>query len=151
MSAGLTLLPARRKGKERAHMVSVTFYGARGGVPGQNSIGHSHWMKCIISKFQRQKPFPCRVLTEGQGQWAKLCCRLISDSIIRLFYFTPRCLVGVTPCTRKAQKELYKRRQQQIGDKDVSFIFFLYFLGSTIIRRVREFTLNIIEMVESPS
>ena len=65
----------------------------------------------------------CGVLTESQGQWAKLCCLLISDSIIRLFYFTPRWLVGVTPCPRKSQKELYKRRQQQIGDEDVSFIF----------------------------
>ena len=44
---------------------------------------------------------------EGQGQWEKLCCRLISDSIIRLFYFTQRWLVGVMPCPRKAQKELY--------------------------------------------
>ena len=52
VSAGLTLLPARRKGKERASMVSAAFYGARGGVPGQNSIGHSHWRKCIISKLQ---------------------------------------------------------------------------------------------------
>ena len=49
--------------------------------------------------------------TEGQGQRAKLCSGLISDSIFRLFYFTPRWLVGVTPCPRKSQKELYKRRQ----------------------------------------
>ena len=58
VSAGLTLLPARRKGKEKVSMVSAAFYGARGGVPGQNSIGYSHWMKCIISKLQRQKQFP---------------------------------------------------------------------------------------------
>ena len=55
VSAGLTLLPTRRKCNERASMVSTAFYGARGGVPGQNSIGHSHWMKCIISKLQWQK------------------------------------------------------------------------------------------------
>ena len=30
----------------------------------------------------------CGVPTEGQGQRAKLCCCLVSDSIIRLFYFT---------------------------------------------------------------
>ena len=42
VSAGLNLLPARRKGKERSSMVSAAFYGARGGVPWQNSIGHSH-------------------------------------------------------------------------------------------------------------
>ena len=58
VSADLTLLQARRKGKERAGMISAAFYDARGGVLGQNSIGHSHWMKCIISKFQRQKQFP---------------------------------------------------------------------------------------------
>ena len=38
MSTGLNLLSTRRKGKERASMVSAAFYGARGGVPGQNSI-----------------------------------------------------------------------------------------------------------------
>ena len=26
-----------------------------------------------------------------------LCYRFLSDSILRLFYFTPRCLVDVTP------------------------------------------------------
>ena len=52
VSAGLNLLPARRKGKERSSIVSAAFYGARGGVPGQNSIGHSHWMKCLISNFK---------------------------------------------------------------------------------------------------
>ena len=35
MSVGLTLLPARRKEKERASMVSTAFYGARGDVPGR--------------------------------------------------------------------------------------------------------------------
>ena len=34
----------------------------------------------------------------------KLCCRLISDSIMRLFYFTPRWLVGVTPRTKRPKK-----------------------------------------------
>ena len=55
----------------------------------------------------------CGVSTEGQGQgqMAKLYSCLISYSIIRLFYFTPCWLVGVKPCPRKAQKELYKRRQ----------------------------------------
>ena len=48
---------------------------------------------------------------------------LVSDSIMRLFYFTPRWLVNVTPGTRKAQKELYERRQQYIGDEDDYFIF----------------------------
>ena len=65
----------------------------------------------------------CRVPTEVQGKRAKLCCRLISDFIIRVFYFTPLWQVGVMPCPRKSQKELYKRKQQQIGDEDVSFIF----------------------------
>ena len=51
---------------------------------------------------------------------------------------------------KKAQKELYERMQQQIGDEDVFFKFFLYFLGSTTIQRVKEFFRNTIEMVESP-
>ena len=45
LSTGLTLLLARRKRKEMASMVSAAFYVARGSVPGQNSIGHSHRMK----------------------------------------------------------------------------------------------------------
>ena len=35
-------------------MVSAAFYGDWEGVPGQNGMGRSHWMKCIISKFQWQ-------------------------------------------------------------------------------------------------
>ena len=58
----------------------------------------------------------------GRGQ-GKLCYRFLSDFIPRLFYFTPRCFVDVTPRTRKAHKELYERRQQQIGDEDVLFYF----------------------------
>ena len=47
-----------KRKKERASMVSTAFYGARGGVTGQNRIDHFHWMKCIISKLQRQEEFP---------------------------------------------------------------------------------------------
>ena len=50
--------------------------------------------------------------------------------------------------TKKAWKLIegitYERRQQQIGDEDVSLIFFLYFLGSTTIQWVREFSMNTI-------
>ena len=66
-----------------------------------------------------------------------------------LFY--PTLASWCNSLNKKGSKESYERRQQQIGDKDVSFIFFLYFLGSTIIPWVREFSLNTIEMVESPS
>ena len=41
---------------------------------------------------------------------AKLCCRLISDSVIRLFYFTPRWLVGVTLCPRKSKKRNIQKK-----------------------------------------
>ena len=61
-----------------------------------------------------------------QRSRGKLCRRLICDSILRLFHFTPRCLVDVTPRTRKAQKELYERRQQQIGDEAILFYFPLF-------------------------
>ena len=43
----------------------------------------------------------------------KLYYRFLSDSIRTLFYFTPHCLVDVTPWTRRPQKELYERRQRQ--------------------------------------
>ena len=51
------LAVSQEERKREDERVSAAFYGARGGVPGQNSIGHSRWMKCIISKFQRQKQF----------------------------------------------------------------------------------------------
>ena len=50
-----------------------------------------------------------------------------------------------------AVKELCERRRpQQIGDKDIFYIFPL-FLGSTTIHWLRKFFLNTNEMVESPS
>ena len=59
VSAGLTKLRAqrneKRKERERTSVVSAAFYGVRVGVPGQNDMGRSHWMKCMISIFQWQK------------------------------------------------------------------------------------------------
>ena len=77
----------------------------------------------------------------------RLCCCLISDSILRFFYFYPTLTCWCNSLNKKAQKELYERRQQ-IGDED---FFFLYFLSSTTIQWVREFSLYTTEMVESPS
>ena len=60
---------------------------------------------------------PCIAITNimesgvGQGQAVLL---FLFDSILRLFYFTPRCLVDETPWTRKAQ---------QIGDENDFFKF----------------------------
>ena len=52
----------------------------------------------------------------------------------------------------KAVKELYeRRRQQQIGDEDIVYIFPLFLGSSTTIHQVRKFSLNTIEMIESPS
>ena len=67
---------------------------------------------------------------------------------IILFY--PTLASWCDSLNKKGPKELYERRQQQIGDEDIYFIFFLYFLGSTTIQWVSEFSLNTIEMVESP-
>ena len=56
-------------------------------------------------------------------------------SCVAVWYLTPfggyfilpqSCFVDVTPRTRKAQKELYERRQQQIGDEYVLFYFPLF-------------------------
>ena len=66
---------------------------------------------------------------EGHGQRAKLRCRLISDSIFWLFYFTPTWLVGVTLGQESPKRIIQKIRQQQIRDKDVSFILsFIYWV-----------------------
>ena len=46
----------------------------------------------------------------GRGQ-GKLCCHLISDSIRRLFYFTLKLSCWCNSLNKKAQKELYERRQ----------------------------------------
>ena len=35
-----------------AKQFPLPFYGAQGGVPGQNGMGRSHWMKCMISVWQ---------------------------------------------------------------------------------------------------
>ena len=84
----------------------------------------------------------------GQGQ-AVLPFDIWLHSEVILFY--PMLSSWCISLNKKAQKELYERRQQQIRDEDISFIFFLYFLGSTTIQWVKEFSLNTIEMVESPS
>ena len=52
--------------------------------------------------------------------------------------------------TKPNQKELYKRRQQHIGDEDIFFIFPL-FPGFNNYSMEKEFSLNTFEMVESPS
>ena len=53
---------------------------------------------------------------------------------------------------KETQKELYERRQQRIGDEDVFFLIYFSFISwiSTTLQWVREFSLNTIEMVESP-
>ena len=55
-----------------------------------------------------QLHFAGKLVGSGRGQ-GELCCRLISDSILRLFYFTPRCLVDVTPWTRRPKKIIRKK------------------------------------------
>ena len=54
----------------------------------------------------------------------------ISDSIFRLFYFTPTLDCRCYALPKKVPKELYKKkRQQQIRDEDVSFILsFIYWV-----------------------
>ena len=53
----------------------------------------------------------------------------LSDSILRLFYFYPTLPCWSNFLNKKAQKELYERRQQQIGNEDVFFKFFPLFPG----------------------
>ena len=86
----------------------------------------------------------------GRGQ-GKLCCRLISDSILRLYYFYPTLSCWCNSLNKKAQKELYERRQQQIGDEDVFFFkFFFCFLGSTTIQWEKEFSQNQLKWLNPP-
>ena len=41
-----------RKEKREGAWLALTFYDARGGVPGQNGMGRSYRIKCMISIFQ---------------------------------------------------------------------------------------------------
>ena len=85
----------------------------------------------------------------GVRQWSEQAVLpFLSDSILRLFYFTPCCHVDVNPWTRKPQKN-YTKEDSNI--QETKTFFPLYFLGSTNIQWVREFSLNTIEIVEFPS
>ena len=88
---------------------------------------------------------------EGQGQWARLCRRKISDSIFWLFYFTPRWLVGVMPCPRKSQKELYERKDRNRKETKTFLLYFPLFTGFNNLSMDEGVFPEYIEMVESPS
>ena len=63
----------------------------------------------------------------GKGQGCVAVC--ISDSIFWLFHFTPTLSGRYNALPKKVPKELYKRRQQQVRDEDVSFILsFIYWV-----------------------
>ena len=93
----------------------------------------------------------CGVSTEGQGQRAKLCCCLISDSIFWLFYFTPTLASRCNALPKKVPKIIIHKKTITDRKRRRFFYTFLYLLGSTTIPWAREFSLNAIEMVESPS
>ena len=57
----------------------------------------------------------------------KLCCHLISDSILRLFYFTPCCLVDVTPWTRRPKKNYTKEDSNRSETK--TFLSYFSFVS----------------------
>ena len=60
----------------------------------------------------------------GIGQGQAVLQVFLSDSILRLFDFYSILSRWCNSLNKKAQKELYERRQQLIGDKDVLFSFF---------------------------
>ena len=66
-----------------------------------------------------------------------------------LFYSYPTLPCWFNVLDMKAVKELYERREKNIGYDDIFYIFPL-FLSSTTIEWVRKFFLNTNEMVESP-
>ena len=61
-------------------------------------------------------------VAEGHGQKARLCYRLISDSIFCLFYFTPTL-------ARKLQKNYSKEKTATDKRRRRFFYTFLYLLG----------------------
>ena len=76
---------------------------------------------------------------EGHGQRARLCCRLISDSIFWLFYFTPM---------KVPKRIIQKKRQQQIRAFLLYFPLFTGFNNHFMDEGVFP---EYIEMVEPPS
>ena len=72
----------------------------------------------------------CGVSTEGQG----LSCVAVSYLTLYFGYFTLHWLVGVTPCTRKSQKDFIQKKTVTDRIRRLFFLYtFLYFLGSTTI------------------
>ena len=89
---------------------------------------------------------------EGHGQRARLCCRLISNSIFWLFCFTPTLASRCNALPKKVPKRIIqKKRQQQIRDGGRFFYTFPLFTGFNNHSMVEGVFPEYIEMVESPS
>ena len=87
---------------------------------------------------------------EGHGQRARLCYRLISDSIFWLVYFTPTLSGRCNAMPKKVPKELYKKKTATDKRRRRFFYTFLYLLGSTTISWVRDFFLNTLKWLNPP-
>ena len=90
------------------------------------------------------------IVAEGHGQRARLCCRLISDSIFWLFYFTPTLVSRCNTLPKKVPKRIIqKKRQQQMRD-ETFLLYFPLFTGFNNHSADEGVFPEYIEMVESP-
>ena len=112
----------------------------------QNNAIRINYIKAKTDNTQRIESVGYMGSGRGQG---KLCYRFLSDSILRLFYSYPTLSCWCNSLKKKAPKEFYERRQQQIRDEDLKNFF--PFISWVQQPWVREFSLNTMEVVESPS
>ena len=107
-------------------------------------------MNCLNGWSDDMYGWSCGVSVEGQGQRAKMCCHLISDSIFWLVYFTATLTGRCNALPKKVPKELYKKKTATDKRQRHFFYTFLYLLGSTTIPWVREFFLNTLKWLNPP-
>ncbi len=83
-------------------MLLSAIYHTSVALPTLNTHTHLRALRFLNLKKSPRAPIVLVLLSQDSMRSgklrsrAKLYCRLISDSILRLFYFTPRCLVDVT-------------------------------------------------------
>ena len=87
---------------------------------------------------------------EGQGQWARLCCRLNIWLHILVILFYPHVVWSVKCLAHESPKKNYTKEKTETDKRRIRFFYtFLYLMTSTIIPWMREFFLNTLKWLSS--
>ena len=84
-------------------------------------------------------------------EWRERARDICATSATWWWWFYPMLAGQCNALPKKGQKKIIQKKTVTDRRRRHFFYTFLYFLGSTTIPVVREFSLNTIEMVESPS